>query len=159
MCSVDVHMRTYELESLSCAPVSELNLCITCQSSTVEVPPRLFSTRIGFLWDKLPDKISFEAVITQPGMTSDKEDACWETGKSGDNIGLLGELIPEGEHFTLNLKRLKTHCMQQIVEALRIHQGNSVAEKREIMISKLDDMGYEAQSIHVVIQVMMHQCF
>jgi len=102
--------------------------------------------------DELSDDFSLEAVVTQPGVNSDKDDNHRVDGESGYSMDLLGELMPEGEHYTLNSKRLKTHRVQQIAEALGIHQGNSVAEKREMIISKLDEMGYEAQSVQVVIQ-------
>ena len=52
--------------------------------------------------DELSDNFSLEAVVTQPGVTSDKDDDRRVTGESGDNTDLLGELMPEGEHYILN---------------------------------------------------------
>ena len=60
--------------------------------------------------------------------------------------------IPERDHYTLNSERLKAHRVQQIAEALGIHQEISVAEKRQMITSKLEEWGYEAPNVQVIIQ-------
>ena len=65
---------------------------------------------------------------------------------------LSEECIPEGERYTLNSKRLKAHRVQQIAEVLGIHREISVAEKRQVISSKLVELGYEVESVQVIIQ-------
>ena len=73
---------------------------------------------------ELADKFSLEAA--EPGMEAgDKEgEHCLEDK-------FLEDVIPEGERYTLNSKRLKVHRVEQIAEALDIPQGISPAEKRQ----------------------------
>ena len=71
---------------------------------------------------------------------------------SYDNMELLEVSTPEGERYTLNSKRLKAHHVQQIAEALGIHQEILVAEKRQVITSRLKELGYEAPNVQVIIQ-------
>ena len=68
------------------------------------------------------------------------------------SVELFGDSIPEGERYTLNLKWLKAHRVLQIAEALGIHQEILVAEKRQMISSKLEELGYEAHTVQVIIQ-------
>ena len=65
---------------------------------------------------------------------------------------LLEVSTPEGERYTLNSKRLKAHHVQQIAEALGIHQEILVAEKRQVITSRPEELGYEAPNFQVIIQ-------
>ena len=46
----------------------------------------------------------------------------------------------------------KAHRVQQIAEVLGVHQEISVAEKRQVISSKLVELGYELESVQVIIQ-------